>query len=1544
MRQVGSNPATRTGGTDPHTNRQPVESKGGHVGGVDVKSLKKIFEPPVSDTPVSSGPPTSQGTELVRRERSVRPAPPLAQGSGEVKPTKGPPTDTLVKLEPSPAQGEYEKQVQQFGSKTANLYEIEKLGVKVPGRSPISSEEILAFLRKNDPDKVIETAWQTMQKNQAVDATNLKAITDRIEEIFDEGFPFTEDQLHWIGVTMSGKVLIARSTGDEDSADTPNAGGNESVLFVEPTAASVGKAMKEVVLSYFGEESLRNRMVGENVESVLGKLPKMPVLLMEMIAEPILDPKGADPGGKPPIGIAMSTDKVEFTGGEGFHFVSISSAVGPGVNEGSGRVEVDETFVMQSSDGTPLLVYQKPAVKPERIRAVKEGESVVHQLQKNSTQQAYGPSLSREQVQALVVDSNKIKSLNGGKTTEVEAVVDGEGKVNFVQQRPIPDVRSKLEPTYVSKGVAEGHAKTFSYTTVVPKSGDALVITDWSQVCFAETMKEAEAMFDWKGGSQKLVIVRRPDASNSHPAVNFGSYKKTGENGLKEPSPIPCLVVPEFGELQALKKNALSAQQPLVIDGQTQQAFVWTDKSFDPSTAVVKGRIAHHIGLETGEISKKASDLFDGLKTTPSAQIGTLKPALDKLLDDYGRQLVKLEDQLRDHPDTIHNVEGLKLQLQTTRGNFEAVKQAFGKVLEGDARHTFEPGSHARLLLVKFLESALHEVDHFPKVIEAESSASRYLQAIKGTPVEQPVFGSEVLAVKDGLTGPLMLRWKRFLTLAEQSGLSPTQINDFKAMMTELGRLGVTASWMSTVFDTRYAELMPTGRSTAPVAPKAKQLLETLVQEFKDTAPFLQKQRALQKQLDEVERGMADFASETKHAAAFTRLKGVVHAFMKDPWPTDLDDNPLKKAVQIQTLGRLVEVYDSSIKTLKGNPMKAPELLKAELGMLDTFAALHESLFLQIDLKGQALKGKKSFIENLATSFNRIKSNVQNTPPERLLHEQMLCGKDFNVINALYSTMAKVAPSNVEEMFTTLHQSLEEIRSGLMVDGSGLGIDVPKQLHPLLVAIPKLAMNTAHKDTRLVGREITSEGVTFVFKIAVVDHGANLRATFAKPTPEHPTGKVTLEVDFWAANLNGRLENMAKLAKLFPFGQDPSSGPSRMDVQWGQQQFLARMEVRGEEDIERMSGLLNHVIAYSLGGNSYLGNVDGKNFNSLPLAVSTSSDPASGHVPAKRVRALNDCLNIAFGSVVGTPGEKATVTLSGADYKVRLIPSKALTFNDGVKDHTLQLDKPLLGLDKSTFDKHANELRALVSDEVSVGSQQFSFEHKGVTYQLDLNRPDLGLSPQQVKALSLVPKDLASLGRQLRQVWETAVLQLPVDSTTSFSSDWAESIYGPPLGCTKGNPLPELQLWKAASVVEGKRGQLVEIDKALDRVLHRKYELQAIESLVAERGSFASPKEKLALAKALVAYHHELQRIEGVCYGFEGQHWSSSDVSFDAPFLHGKARLLRDFTTWTRKNLEFQMKLGGVEPVSLSAKDIQSLPFSEHRGKVSGDPVPRPRK
>ena len=151
-----------------------------------------------------------------------------------------------------------------YGAKTANLCSIAYSKEAVPELIAFSHDEINNFLKKYDKG-VIAKSWTAMKNKGKIEENdvNLKTIVSTIKAIFDNKeclFPFEKKLDDFGGVTtkkwvtekMKKKVLIVRSTGDEDSADTPNAGGNESVLFVEPNLESLRTAIKEVVVSYYG--------------------------------------------------------------------------------------------------------------------------------------------------------------------------------------------------------------------------------------------------------------------------------------------------------------------------------------------------------------------------------------------------------------------------------------------------------------------------------------------------------------------------------------------------------------------------------------------------------------------------------------------------------------------------------------------------------------------------------------------------------------------------------------------------------------------------------------------------------------------------------------------------------------------------------------------------------------------------------------------------------------------------------------------------------------------------------------------------------------------------------------------------------------------------------------------------------------------------------------------------------------------------------------------------------------------------------------------
>src|SRR5690606_25782330 len=130
---------------------------------------------------------------------------------------------------------------------------------------------------------------------------------------------------------------------------------------------------------------------------------------------------------------------------------------------------------------------------------------------------------------------------------------------------------------------------------------------------------------------------------------------------------------------------------------------------------------------------------------------------------------------------------------------------------------------------------------------------------------------------------------------------------------------------------------------------------------------------------------------------------------------------------------------------------------------------------------------------------------------------------------------------------------------------------------------------------------------------------------------------------------------------------------------------------------------------------------------------------------------------------------------------------------------------------------------------------------------IDLREGDLGLSPDQVKQLSLNGAYVDLLKEELDVAWDGAALHLMnKDGSNEFRSNWSDFIYGSPMAYSKNSKLPELDLWKSVSVKTGKRGDLATVDKALKSVLNKKYEAFKAEKRLDRLGSFASFDDKRA--------------------------------------------------------------------------------------------------
>ena len=140
-------------------------------------------------------------------------------------------------------------------------------------------EEVLRT-KKWPPGFLMDCALLRSQIEEAVERIIVKEQSKTLDQIFESS---GLDELITDAAQRKERLMV-RSTGREDTKEFANAGGNTSVSNVIPDSNIVLLGIKEVITSYFGEKSLKQRL-GVGDPSLFDETPFTPVLIQRMIGE-----------------------------------------------------------------------------------------------------------------------------------------------------------------------------------------------------------------------------------------------------------------------------------------------------------------------------------------------------------------------------------------------------------------------------------------------------------------------------------------------------------------------------------------------------------------------------------------------------------------------------------------------------------------------------------------------------------------------------------------------------------------------------------------------------------------------------------------------------------------------------------------------------------------------------------------------------------------------------------------------------------------------------------------------------------------------------------------------------------------------------------------------------------------------------------------------------------------------------------------------------------------------------------------------------------
>jgi hypothetical protein len=424
-----------------------------------------------------------------------------------------------------------------FGFKAANSMYLKKLlneiqseaelthtGTKVivPAFMPISAQLIEEHLDKYATKEkgwrqffeAFKHAYHAQTDKETLEPSTLMAL-EELQKCINRCFKqylFSNEQLSkFLGNTLTEQVdallFMARSSGmNEDKADMPNPGGNESIV---TTATRISQALGVVAASYVSEKSLLQRLKAG--DRSITEVPVMPVLVQVLVGEALNQQAQQVVSG------------VMYTNGGA---VRIQSALGHGEYVVNSKGPTDNYYI--SLEG---IVYTEIRAKSNRLKPKLNtmGNKVVLVWEENTSQDEYASSLPPEVLRVMQLVSNKIET-SYKMRMDIEFVYEPKNKtLNIVQARAIPaGDRKNLEPSAVSPRYLASPTQTLQTVTglqvITPEVNIAAVITDRSQVIICKDIKDALEEYlksAHRGRDIRAVIVENYSPDTSHEAGQF---------------------------------------------------------------------------------------------------------------------------------------------------------------------------------------------------------------------------------------------------------------------------------------------------------------------------------------------------------------------------------------------------------------------------------------------------------------------------------------------------------------------------------------------------------------------------------------------------------------------------------------------------------------------------------------------------------------------------------------------------------------------------------------------------------------------------------------------------------------------------------------------------------------------------------------------------------------------------------------------------------------------------------------------------------------
>ncbi|KKP25312.1 MAG: hypothetical protein UR14_C0007G0061 [candidate division TM6 bacterium GW2011_GWE2_31_21] len=1044
----------------------------------------------------------------------------------------------MVKAVLDPIALKHRAEVEGVGYKVANLEQLRSLfenknfdgfTILVPAFESINSDLVKEFLSQHNLK--IDLAWQELIRDSEIFANQaacdqcfstkkypsrffekLAELRAKIERVFDVATTDTIQTLNYFPQMKKikefgkshGTKLMVRSTGKEDTDKIANAGGNESVANVSPNEKTILAAMKIVVLSYFSEKSLIQRL-GAGDQAIFKEPPFIPVLLQIMVGEKI---------GKsiPSCGVMFTEDpESSFSRGKqpttGITIIQSSF----GHNEGvvNSIVSVD-TFYTDSNN------HIVPVMRPKYFRLVPEDEGKL-QTKDNPEEIIKESSLSVEAIKALKAISERLENYYQ-KPMDVEFVVDHETKTIFlVQARPITYAALLVQSCYLVDIDKIPDSKKITGNCIGSAGGQLRIIRSARNCIISKTLPAALEQYQSSDNAKDIecILVGAMAPATSHEATTFRGESK------------PVLFVKDLSILEqwiekeksfvvdlqqeiVIQEDGVEGLQQLIDQGKAHAgwisypmprlmsvgSFALQDTSSKPWDAVIS------IELHKKLADKKTQELVYNIKTLPRDEalnsLFELMFMIDKTVTKAGKKVIlnqALDAEIEQFGAWVYTIAN-------------SIKSLIG----------YQPGSLGyilRLFSIRQLETLIYQqpgndiIDGFSlvtlaKTLQQEASSQKLLlqkQKI-GFPPRRPASKIIVLQAVQyiklkefALTNELQQEWLNFvskLTTIKDVNLQ----KNFNVMFAHLGRLNILPLWQNTLFAQTYKDK----------SGNAEDVATTLSDQYSEVKIFIDQLNKISKKLESINLNALDNPSKfEKTWNSF--INDIVKYFKSEDFLTGFNSsNQLGKMIALHTMEQLVSKFDGAIKTVEGSAnykivtsKDSPEYEKHS-DKIFTFKKMLERYRDLLILWTKSLQVSELFGEN-EISVQRYRLNRFDACVT-IDSNNLKSSRGFDVGSVALGSggLRGIQPTTLEDFFTLIHQSLLNIVSGWHKKIGGEKIDLPNWIQKLKDFITINKFYLGMRDALLVGVQFDPPIVSFSYNISLGNHSARIILTYNKKT------------------------------------------------------------------------------------------------------------------------------------------------------------------------------------------------------------------------------------------------------------------------------------------------------------------------------------------------------------------------------------------------------------------------------------------------------------